>query len=404
MIIPLVLELRRRQVPVGLQEVVALAEALSQGLHDSSFDEFYMVVRSILIHHERHLDDYDQVFGHLYRGLPLKPKEILDDLERWLQNPVARRELSEEDRAALKEIDIEELKRMFEERMKEQQERHDGGSHWIGTGGTSPFGTGGYHPSGISLRSGQSAPGGGGRSLMRSVDARRYRGYRSDLVLDVRQMEVALRKLRTFGCDERADELDLASTIDATAKAFGELELKFKKPRRPNTRVILMMDIGGSMDPYAALVSQLFSAARRATHWKELRTYYFHNCVYGQVYRTEGLRDALSLKDLFRECDGGRYKLIFVGDASMAPYELLGDPWGASEETRISGIQWLAHLRRHFPASVWVNPELTAGFNPAWMGDTVIRIAQVLPMLPLSIAGLEEGLGYLKSARVSGGF
>jgi uncharacterized protein with von Willebrand factor type A (vWA) domain len=321
---PLIRELRARDVRVGLQELLALSGALAKGLHESSLDQFYYVARSLLIHDESQLDDFEQVFAHVFRNVPYSAKLIADELRDWLANPIARPELSDEERAALEELDLEELLRRFEERLREQTERHDGGSHWIGTGGTSPFGTGGYHPSGISLRSGPPGARGGGRTMIRSPDARRYRSYRHDLVLDVRQIEVALRKLRTFDREDSRPELDLDRTVDATARNFGELELVFRKSRRPNTRVILMMDVGGSMDPFAALVSQLFSAARRASHWKELRTFYFHNCVYSRVFHTDGLRGPLAVRELLRECDS-RYKLILVGDATMAPYELMTD-------------------------------------------------------------------------------
>lgn len=393
MIIPLLLELRRRKVPVGTQELVALASALSKGLHENSLEQFYLIARSVLIHDEAYLDDFEQAFGHVYKGIPSTAKSLLDEVDEWLRDPRPRPELTDEEKAALKELDLSELKKMFEERLREQQERHDGGNYWIGTGGRSPFGTNGYHPSGMSLAAGQANAPGGGRSLARFVDPRRFRAYRNDLTLDVRQIEVALRKLRTFDRNGTERELDLDRTVDETARNFGELEIVFRKPRRPNTRVILMMDVGGSMDPYASLVSQLFSAAKRATHWKELRTYYFHNCIYGAVYRTEGLREQVFLRDLFRECDS-RYKLVLVGDAAMAPYELLGWEDQNDKDASISGLQWLAMLRNHFSHSVWLNPDGT----PSWRGgqSTAEIIAQIFPTFPLTIAGLDEGLHHLK--------
>jgi uncharacterized protein with von Willebrand factor type A (vWA) domain len=277
------------------------------------------------------------------------------------------------------------VRRLFEERLREQKERHDGGSYWIGTGGTSPFGRGGYHPSGMRV----GPAGGAGRGAMKSADARRYRPYRSDVVLDIRNLEVALRKLRAFAREGGAPEIDVEATIDATAKNAGELEVVTHPPRRPNTRVILMMDVGGSMDPYAGLLSQIFSAAKRATHWKELRTYYFHNCVYGKVYRTERFDEPVRVRDLIAEC-GKHYKLVMVGDALMAPYELLGT-YGESLEDRIAGIAWLAELRGHFERSVWLNPEHPSG----WGGSTIEAIASVFPMYPLTLEGLGEAVGEL---------
>jgi uncharacterized protein with von Willebrand factor type A (vWA) domain len=373
--------LRQRKVPVGTQEAVALAQALVLGLHDSSLDGFYNVARSLLIHNEAHLDDFDVTFAAHFRGVYLESKKIADELLEWLKNPKPMRELTDEERAMIEALDPEELRRLFEERLREQKERHDGGNRWIGTGGTSPFGRGGFHPSGINV----GGPA-GGKSSIQSADARKYRPYRSDVVLDVRQIEVALRKLRAFQREGIEQELDIEGTIDATARNAGELEVVTRPPRRPNTRVILMMDVGGSMDPYAQLVSQLFSAAKRATHWKELRTYYFHNCVYGRVYKTDGFQDPVRIQDVLHEC-GPHYKLVMVGDALMAPYELLGTA-GFGEEDRIAGVSWLGILRDHFPKSVWLNPESPRD----WRGNTVEVIASVFPMFSLTLDGLSDAV------------
>jgi uncharacterized protein with von Willebrand factor type A (vWA) domain len=397
-IVGLVRELRSRGVPVGMQEAVALARALAAGLHDSSFEQFYHVARAVLIHDEAHLDDFDQVFSHLYKGVAYAARDFVAEVEEWLRDPAARPAPTPEDRALLEAIDLEDLKRTLEERLRDQDGRHDGGDFWVGTGGRSPFGTNGRHPAGVSLRPGARDTHGGGRSAIRLADARRFRGYRTDLVLDVRQLEVALRKLRSFDRDARPTELDLDRTVDATARNFGELEIVMRRPRRPATRVILLMDVGGSMDPFAHLVSQLFSAARRATHWKELRTYYFHNCVYGRVFETEGMRESVAVRDLVRLCDD-RYNLIVVGDAAMAPYELLADAW-ASPERGITGLDWLGILRRHFRRSIWLNPDM----HPGWRFDTATAIAGVFPMFPLTVAGLEESLKALMAPGRFGSF
>src|SRR5277367_5622152 len=257
MFVDFLYELRRRRVPVGTQEAVALAGALALGLHESSLEGFYFVARSLLVHSETHLDDFDVVFSAHFRGVAIEAKKIVDELLEWLKNPVKMRELSPEEREALEGLDLEEVLRRFEERLKEQKERHDGGNYWIGTGGTSPFGRGGQHPQGI-----QVGPAGGGRGgAVKTADARKYRPYRSDVVLDVRQIEIALRKLRAFAREGSEQELDVEATIDATAQNAGELEVVTRPPRRSNTRVILMMDVGGSMDPHAHLISQIFSAA-----------------------------------------------------------------------------------------------------------------------------------------------
>ncbi|MEZ4301769.1 MAG: VWA domain-containing protein [Polyangiaceae bacterium] len=303
---------------------------------------------------------------------------------------------------AHRELDIEEVLRQFEQRLKDQKERHDGGNRWIGTGGSSPFGRGGENPMGIQV----GPPGGGKGGAMKTADARKYRPYRHDLVLDVRQVEVALRKLRAFNREGAHRELDIEATIDETARNAGELEIVTRPPRRPNTRVLLMMDVGGSMDPYAHLVSQLFSAAKRSTHWKELRTYYFHNCVYGKVYKTEGFQDPVSVKDLIHEC-GKHYKLVFVGDASMAPYELLGSANWGGDDAHVAGVSWLAALRDHFDRSVWLNPEWTAPFEGETPGaqygyqSTVDVIRGIYPMFPLTLAGLDEAIKELMGKKTA---
>ncbi|MBI5535705.1 MAG: VWA domain-containing protein [Deltaproteobacteria bacterium] len=376
--------LRRRKIPVGAQEAVALASALSHGLHDSSLDGLYQVSRALLIHSEAHLDEFDLAFAEHFRGVYVDSLRIAEDLAAWLDDPVLMGKLTEEEKALIEALDPEELRRQFEERLREQRERHDGGNRWIGTGGTSPFGRSGFNPRGMRV----GAPS-GGRSAMKSADARNYRSYRSDLVLDVRQIEVALRRLRAFAREGSERELDIDETIHETARNAGELEIVTRPPRRPNTRVILMMDVGGSMDPYAHLVEQLFSAAKRATHWKELRTYYFHNCVYGRVYKTDGLQDPVRVRDLMAEC-GPHYKLVLVGDALMAPYELFGT-WRASSEEPVEGLGWLVALHNHFRRSVWLNPEP----QRMWGGTTIEVIANSIPMFPLTLEGLSEAVGEL---------
>ncbi|WP_437894589.1 vWA domain-containing protein [Sorangium sp. So ce124] len=397
MFVAFLYELRARKVPVGAQEAVGLARALAAGLHESSLEGFYHVARAMLVHSEAHLDDFDLAFAEHFRGVHVEAKAVTEELLSWLRDPIKRRALSDEEKAMIEELDLEEVLRRFEERLREQRERHDGGSRWIGTGGTSPFGRGGFHPSGIQV----GGPAGGRSGAVQNADARRYRPYRSDLTLDVRQIEVALRKLRAFAREGGDRELDIEATIDATARNAGEIEIVTRPPRRPNTRVILMMDVGGSMDPSAALVSQLFSAAKRATHWKELRSYYFHNCVYERVFRTEGLLDPVPVRELLREC-GKHHKLVMVGDASMAPYELLGSSGsggGAGSsfdpDARLPGVAWLMMLRDHFDRAVWLNPD---GIGP-YSHPTVDAIKGIFPMFALTLEGLGEAIAELVRGR-----
>lgn len=392
MFLPFLYELRRRGVPVGTQEALALAGALKAGLHDSSLDGFYHVARALLVHSEAHLDKFDQAFLAHFQGVESAALEVTRELLEWLRDARERRELTDEERALIEQLDAEELERLFQERLKEQRERHDGGNRWIGTGGTSPFGHSGFAREGIRVGGGGTRQG----SALRSAGERKYQGYRDDLVLDTRQMAVALRKLRAFAREGVAEELDVEETISATAKNAGELEIVTRPPRRPNTRVVLCMDVGGSMDPYAVLVSRLFSAASQATHFKELRTYYFHNCVYGKLYATPQLQGGITVPDLLAQV-GRHHKLVMVGDAYMAPYELAirTDANGHFRQDGMEGIGWLMMLAQHFERSAWLNPEPPR----VWRGSTIEAVASVFSMFPLTVEGLGEAVQHLTKGR-----
>lgn len=389
-------ELRRRKVPVGTHEAVALAGALKAGLHDSSLDGFYYVARSLLVHSEAHLDAFDQAFAAHFKGVEDKGTALADEVLQWLQGAKERvKDLTPEERALLETMDLEGLRKLFEERLREQRERHDRGNKWVGTGGTSPFGHSGAAREGIRV----GGPG-GNRSAVQVAESRNYRGYRDDLTLDVRQTAVALRKLRAFAREGSFDELDVEETIQRTADNAGELEIVTRPPRRPTTRVILMMDVGGSMDPYIEQVSRLFSAASKATHFKELRTYYFHNCIYGRVYKSPRFDEALPVRDLIAECNE-QYKLILVGDASMAPYELMerGGALGYWDPDGEEGIVWLMRLAEHFKKSAWLNPEPRSAYGTG----TIAAIARVFPMYPLTLEGLGEAIAHLTKGAMARG-
>jgi uncharacterized protein with von Willebrand factor type A (vWA) domain len=256
----------------------------------------------------------------------------------------------------------------------------------VGTGGTSPHGAGGTNPSGIKVGD---AP--GGKGALEVAGERRFRDLRSDVTLDTRQIEVALRRLRAFVREGALDELDVEGTIDKTARNAGELELSLRPPRRSNLRVLLLLDVGGSMDPHAEVCERLFSAARRATHFKELRTLYFHNCVYGQVYESASLDSGVEVLQLLRECDPS-WRLVMVGDALMSPWELQanGSRWSWREDSGAPGVAWLMHLADHFKHSAWLNPEP----QNAWYG-TAETIRGVFPMYRLTQDGLLEAVQHL---------
>ncbi len=390
MFVPFLYALRARGVPVGAQEALALAQALARGLHESGLDGFYHLGRALLVHSEAHLDAFDEAFLATFKGVVADGRKLKDELLEWLAQAAAGvRPLTQDELDALERHDPDELWRLLEERMREQDERHDGGTYWIGTGGASPFGhSGQVGREGIRL----GGPG-GHRSALASADARRYRGYRKDLVLDVRQLGVALRKLRRFSREGEPDELDLEGTIDATAKNAGELEVKVRPPRRPSVRVLLLLDVGGSMDPYAHLVSRLFSAASKATHWKELKVYRFHNCVYGRLWKDDDLTDSVPVSQVLAE-HGRHHKLIVVGDALMGPYELL-QRGGPSRDELLTGLEWLERLAGHFDRAAWLNPEPPG----LWRHNTIEAIARVFRMFPLTLGGLEEAMDHLVRGR-----
>lgn len=395
-VVPFIYELRSRGLAVGMQEAVQLTRALKLGLHRSSLDQFYYLARALMVHREADLDRFDEAFSSFFKGIEIKSKDLQDVLEEWLKDPKVLESLTEEQKEALLDLTPEEVLKMLRERMAEQKKRHEGGNRWIGTGGTSPFGTGGINPSGVSMRAG--SKGRGGRGAMGMADARKYRPYRSDLVLDVRQIQMALRKLRTFSREGAEEELDIEATIDETARNFGELEIVMAPPKKSNVRVLLLMDVGGSMDPFARTVSQLFSAAKKASNFRELKAYYFHNTVYGRVYSTDALMDdPIPVTDIFERLNS-RWKLVVVGDAAMAPGELMGTgPWGSpmglgpSGRGVRTGLDWLSELANHFDRSVWLNPDPPR----YWHSGTCKVIREVYPMFPLTLDGLVEGMTHL---------
>jgi uncharacterized protein with von Willebrand factor type A (vWA) domain len=393
MLLDFLFELRARRVPVGLQEWMALLEGLARGLHESSLTGFYHLGRALLVHSEAHFDAYDQAFARCFEGVELESRSLAEELEAWLRDPARLAYLSPEERALLAGLSLEELRRELEERLREQRGRHQGGNRWVGSGGTSPFGLGGYHPTGV--RIGGSS---GARSAAQVAAERRFRSYRADLVLDVRQIKMALRKLRELRRDGSADELDLERSVDKTCRNAGELELVWRPPRRNNVKLLLAMDVGGSMDPHARVVSQLFSAAAQSKHFRDFHAFYFHNCVYDRVYKDSAFREALAVAELTATF-GPSYKLVMVGDALMHPMELL-DPGGALDywyHNVSPGIFWLGRLAHHFPRRVWLNPEPPR----FWRHVTVQSIRELFPMFPLTLDGLGDAVAALVRARAA---
>ncbi|HZX97577.1 MAG TPA: VWA domain-containing protein [Myxococcales bacterium] len=386
MFVPFLYELRERGVKVGAQEALSVAQALGLGLHKGTLDGFYEVARALCVHREQDLDAFDRAFAHHFRGVTEEALAITDEVLQWLAQPVSRRQLTEMEKELLERLDLAEARERLRKRLREQRERHDRGNKWVGTAGTSPHGSAGTHPTGIKVGD---AP--GGRSALEIAAERNFRDLRSDVTLDTRHIEVALRRLRAFVREGALDELDVEATIDKTARNAGELEIALRPQRRSNLRVLLLLDVGGSMDPHADVCERLFSAAKRATHFKELRTYYFHNCVYGRLYDSAALIQGTSVPQLLEECDP-TWRLIVVGDALMSPWELQsgGSRWSFSEDSGAPGIAWLMHLAGHFGHAAWLNPEPQV----AWYGTAEI-IRRVFPMYRMTQDGLLEAVHHL---------
>ena len=385
--------LRDEGVPVGMQEWLTLNDALDKGLHGSSLGRFYHLARACLVKSETYFDCFDRVFLKVFKGVE-GSLDVTEEVLEWLADPKNFPKLSKEELDALERLSSDELMQRFLETLAEQTERHDGGGRWIGTGGRSPFGHGGQHPTGIRV-GGRSQ----GRSAMKVAGERRFRDYRTDVALDTRQIRVALKKLRRLTRDGLATELDLDETIDETCRNAGEIEFVFRPPRRNNIRLLLLMDVGGTMDPFYEPVSRLVTALYEERGLRALEAYYFHNSIYDHVY-TSGLlrdRDAVATGDLLRKL-GERWKVVIVGDAAMHPAELL-EAYGNISPHRTSetpSIDWLRRILDHFERVVWINPEETA----YWNGSHTARIIRrMFPMYRLSVDGIGEAVKALVGAR-----
>lgn len=379
--------LRREKVPVGMGEWIALHQALDKGMIES-LDDLYGLGRALLVHTEGHYDAYDVVFARLFQGVT--DAALHDALKQWLETPVDFAGMTPEAFEQLTGMSLEELRKRFADTLAKQTERHDRGNRWIGTGGTSPYGSGGKNPAGI--RVGQ----GGGRSAVQVAEERRFRNYRTDAVLDVRQFKQALKMLRNLS-REGPEKLDLDETIDATCKDGGEISLEFRKDRKNTVRLMLLMDAGGSMAPYAQLVDRLFTAASEASHWKEFNHYFFHNVPYSRLYTDISRLESTMTERLFHDRHPDS-KLIFVGDACMANWELMaaGGAISLYERNVTSGFEWLQKFKRHWPNTIWLNPEP----ERYWNHQTITAIGQVIPMFPLTLDGLREGLRLLRRGQV----
>jgi len=389
MLIQFFLNLKEAKVPVSVREFLTLLEALKSGVINPSIDEFYQLSRMTLVKDEQHFDRFDQVFGRYFNGveqiIALSPDIPMDWLEKKLQ-----RVLTDEEKAALQKLGgPEALQKRLEELLKEQKEWHGGGKKWIGAGGSSPFGHSGYHPEGIRI-GGESA---GNRTAIKVWEAREFKDYDSDLALSSRNIKLALRRLRRFAREGSILELDLDKTIHSTAANAGMLDIQMRPERHNQVKVLLLMDVGGSMDDHIKQIGELFSAAK--AEFKHLEYYYFHNCVYENLWQNNRRRrDQLtSTQDIINKY-GPDYKLIFVGDATMSPYEILSPNGSVEYNNKEAGAVWINRLLDHFPHFAWLNPEPES----IWQYRQSIDIMKNLMkdrMYPVTINGLESAMRQL---------
>ena len=386
--------LRKRGLKVSMTEWMALQEALDKGLHNASFTGFYHLCRALLVKSEADFDRFDRCFLEYFKDVPFE-QEISQELMDWLDKPDVLSDYANwDEEQALRNLGLseEEIEQMLKERLQEQTEEHNGGKYWVGTHGMSVFGNSGLSPNGIRV---------GGESMhkraFRVAGERKFRDFRGDNTLDTRQFQVALRHLRQFSglVDLPATEFDVDNTIKDTCDSGGTLKVRYKKPRQNTVKVLLLMDSGGSMDYYSTLCSSLFQAVSKTRHFKDLKVYYFHNCVYTRLYTdprmfpSQAVETEWVLSNIPTD-----YKVIFVGDAQMAPYELRSSYayWGHGEDHRArSGLDWLELFRNRYAHAIWLNPSERPSWGEYWT-QTYDTIAKVFPMFPLTVDGLEAGM------------
>jgi uncharacterized protein with von Willebrand factor type A (vWA) domain len=386
MFLPLFTGLRDAKVPVSLREYLTLLEGVDEGVAGWRIDDFYHFARACLVKDERHLDRFDLVFARVFKGMEWLTQAIESQAipEDWLRK-LAEKHLTPEERAQIEKLGWDKLFETLKQRLEEQKGRHQGGSKWIGTAGTSPFGAYGDNPEGV--RIGQD----GNRqfSAVKVWDQRAFKDFDDSRELGVRNMRLALRKLRRFARTGAADELDLDGTIQATAE-HGYLDVKLRPERRNAVKVLLFLDVGGSMDWHIAQAEELFSAAR--AEFKHFEHFYFHNCPYERLWRENRRRhdETIPTRDVLRTYPAD-YRLIFVGDAAMSPYEII-QPGGSVEHwNEEAGEVWLRRLVERFPKSAWLNPVAEAhwGFT-----HSTRMVRQILGerMFPLTLDGIERAI------------
>jgi hypothetical protein len=380
------LKLKDHQVPVSIKEWLTLLEAMGKGVISPSIDEFYYLSRAALVKDESHFDKFDLAFGEFFKGIESLAGVGFDVPLEWLLKQ-AELNLSPEEKAMIEALGgWEKLMETLKKRLEEQKGRHQGGNKWIGTAGTSPFGAYGYNPEGIRIGQDKSR----NRSAVKVWDAREYRNLDDSVELGTRNIKVALRRLRKFAREGAPDELDLGTTIDKTARNAGWLDLHMRPERHNAVKVLMFLDIGGSMDDHVKLCEELFSAAK--TEFKHLEYFYFHNCLYDYVWKDNRRRHSERIRsfDIMHKY-GHDYELIFVGDATMSPYEIL-QPGGSIEYSNDeAGAVWMKRMLEVYPKAAWLNPE-PEEIWPYRQSIGIMREIMGGRMYPTTLSGLERAM------------
>ena len=386
---------------ISLSEWITLTEALDKGLCDNSLTQFYYVSRMILCRNEHDFDKYDMLFSEYFKGIRRDKDDVTDRMLRWLDKEDLKEEYAEE--LELKrhymnqepeDMDHAQIKEEYEETKKNQDSEHSGGSTWIGTMGKTAFGNLGGNLGGIRI-------GGttGYQSAFEVIGERKFKDFRNDRILDNRQFQVALRRLRQYSArmDLPEDELDLDGTVRRTCDNAGYLSIKYTRPRKNTVKLLLLMDSGGTMIPYTNLLNELFQSVNKSNHYKDVKTYFFHNCIYSHVYNTPECEngDWVETEWLFHNLDRN-YKVIIVGDAAMAPEELYSDTGNyRGPNDGLSGWEWLRLMKKNYKKLVWLNPKMAPGNAPWREAETAVK--GLIPMYKLTVDGLKDAMSELMS-------
>jgi uncharacterized protein with von Willebrand factor type A (vWA) domain len=391
MLIPFFFILREGGLKPSITELLTLLEAMKKGVAGQSVEDFYYLSRACLVKDESKLDRFDRIFAAYFNGLEDSLADLMEDIpEDWLRKQ-AELLLSDEERANIEALGgFEALMKALQERLDEQDERHEGGSKWIGTAGTSPFGAYGYNPEGV--RIGQQ--GSRNRRATKVWDKREYHNLDDSVEMGTRNIKVALRRLRKFAREGAADQLDLQDTIDKTARNAGLLDIRMVPERHNAVKVLLCLDVGGSMDDHVRICEELFSAAR--CEFKHLEYFYFHNFVYESLWKDNRRRHGERIPTLdITHKYGADYKLIFVGDATMSPYEIVYAGGSVEHWNEEPGAVWIKRLLNTYAKAIWLNPEPKSrwDFTPS---TKLTRDIMEDRMFPLTLAGLDEGIKALR--------